>query len=110
MDADQLAEYRKKRLSDLADKYGGKKALGQALGYTDGAYVGQMIRGDRPITEKFLRQVEQHIPALAGWFAARDLLDQSARYSRVSEVDAADPDLPRGRPGPPSAAVSATGG
>lgn len=70
MDADQLAEYRKKRLSDLADKYGGKKALGQALGYTDGAYVGQMIRGDRPITEKFLRQVEQHIPALAGWFDA----------------------------------------
>ena len=70
MDADQLAEYRKNRLSHLADKYGGKKALGQALGYTDGAYVGQMIRGDRPITEKFLRQVEQHIPALAGWFDA----------------------------------------
>jgi phage repressor protein C with HTH and peptisase S24 domain len=70
MDADQLAEYRKQRLTDLADKYGGKKALGLALGHRDGAYIGQMTRGERPITEKFLLQVEQQMPTLKGWFDA----------------------------------------
>lgn len=33
---------------------GGKASLGRALGYRDGAFVGQMLRGERPITEKTL--------------------------------------------------------
>lgn len=50
MDADQLAEYRKNRLSHLADKYGGKKALGQALGYTDGATYLQSLAAEMQAT------------------------------------------------------------
>lgn len=40
------------RLKIACDRVGGKAALGRALGYKDGAFVGQMLRGDRPITEK----------------------------------------------------------
>ena len=45
-------EERVKRLKIACERMGGKAALGRALGYKDGAFVGQMLRGDRPITEK----------------------------------------------------------
>lgn len=45
-------EERIKRLEVACERMGGKAALGRALGYKDGAFVGQMLRGDRPITEK----------------------------------------------------------
>jgi len=43
---------RKELLSQAAALLGGKSALGRRLGFRDGAFVGQMIRGERPITEK----------------------------------------------------------
>lgn len=61
-------EWRKKRLSDLALHVGGKAALGRLLGYKDGAFVRQMIAGERPITEKTIRAVHEK-PGLSGWFA-----------------------------------------
>lgn len=62
-------EWRRKRLDELALKYGGKAALGRALGYRDGAFVRQMIAGERPISEKTIRAVHE-LPGCEGWFNA----------------------------------------
>lgn len=64
-------EWRKRRLEELAARVGGKAALGRLLGYKDGAFVRQMIAGERPITEKTIRAVHEK-PGLSGWFAAAD--------------------------------------
>lgn len=64
-----LQEWRRQRLNALADKMLGKAALGRALGYRDGAYVGQMISGLRPITEKTIAAAEA-LPGARGWFSA----------------------------------------
>lgn len=47
---------------------GNKAALGRALGYRDGAFVGQMLRGERPISEKTISQIHA-LPGGAGWFS-----------------------------------------
>lgn len=60
-------EWRKKRLADLADQMGSKAALGRALGYKSGAFVRQMIEGERPITEKTIEAVHA-MPGYAHWF------------------------------------------
>lgn len=64
-------EWRKKRMQDLADKFDGNAPLGRALGYKDGAYVRQMIAGERPITEKTVAKAEK-LKGCAGWFAAHE--------------------------------------
>lgn len=61
-------EWRRARLQELADKVGGKAALGRLLGYRDGAFVRQMIAGERPITEKTIRAVHEK-PGLSRWFS-----------------------------------------
>lgn len=45
--------WRRERLRALAEHvdFGGKAGLGRALGYKDGAFVGQMLNGLRPIVE-----------------------------------------------------------
>lgn len=48
---------RRERVERAADRVGGKAELGRLLGYKDGAFVGQMIRGTRPVTEKTLRRL-----------------------------------------------------
>lgn len=72
MDGDR-AQWRKDRLKALAAKMGGQAELGRRLGYRDGAYIGQMITGTRPITEKTIEACEAlRTPAgepLRGWFA-----------------------------------------
>lgn len=70
MDLQRLAKFRRQRLQAFVDlKYEGSKAqLGRALGYRDGAFVGQMIRGERPITEKTINQIHA-LPGGKGWFA-----------------------------------------
>lgn len=45
---------RRRRLEVAVERLGSKANLGRRLGYKDGAFVGQMIRADRPITEKTL--------------------------------------------------------
>jgi len=71
MDKDQVFDYRKAKLQEFIDvKFqGSKAALGRALGYRDGAFVGQMLRGDRPITEKTIAQI-QSLAAGKGWLIA----------------------------------------
>jgi hypothetical protein len=69
----ETIEFRKSRMQALAKKFGGNASLGRLLGYRDGAYVGQMISGVRPITEKTIRLIE----ALRGckdWFSSSGLV------------------------------------
>lgn len=65
------------RLQDLVrDKYEGNKAsLGKALGYNDGSYVGQLLSGKRPITEKTVDAIEKKTHN-RGWFADTSSADQ----------------------------------
>lgn len=46
---------------------GNLNAFGRRMGFKDGSYVGQMLRGTRPITEKFVHKLES-IPQMSGWF------------------------------------------
>lgn len=63
-----ISEHRKARLAALAQKHGGNAALGRKLEFRDGAYIGQMIKGQRPITEKFIAAAEK-LPGCNGWFS-----------------------------------------
>lgn len=63
-----LSEWRRQRLAALAEKRGGKAALGRMLGYKDGAFIGQMIRGERPITEKTIDAWSMLLPGIEEWF------------------------------------------
>lgn len=67
MSAEELVVFHRRRLAELAEECGGKTALGKALGFVDGAYIGAMIRGDRPITLKTIQLIEA-LPHRAGWF------------------------------------------
>ena len=60
-------EDRRQRLERAAERVGGKAQLGRVLGYKDGAFVGQMIRGERPISEKTIRQLIE-VPHLSDLF------------------------------------------
>jgi hypothetical protein len=68
MDLDELLMWRRERLQALASKLGGNAALGRRLGYKDGAFVGQMIKGLRPITEKTIQTIHEMSEA-RGWFS-----------------------------------------
>lgn len=68
MDEEAIQKWRQTRMKDLAKKIGGNAALGRKLGYQDGAFVGQMIGGVRPITEKTVLAAEA-LSGCAGWFA-----------------------------------------
>lgn len=67
MRIEDVQEWRRKRLQDAVEHAGTKVALGKALGYKDGSYIGQMLRGVRPIDEKTVLAIEQ-LPRLKGWF------------------------------------------
>lgn len=60
-------KWRQKRLTDLAREKGGNASLGRLLGFNDGAYIGQMISGHRPITEKLIEKVHA-LHGMSGWF------------------------------------------
>lgn len=48
------------RLQIASDRVGGDAPLGRLLGYKDGAFIGQMLRGEKPITEKTIKKILQH--------------------------------------------------
>lgn len=52
--------YRRQRLTELLDRHyaGNKSELGRALGLKSGAFVRQMIDGERPITEKTVTKIK----------------------------------------------------
>jgi hypothetical protein len=57
-------------LVDHADFGGSRAALAEALGYKSGAYIRQLIDGERPITEKLIAKIEGlRGGKLRGWFA-----------------------------------------
>lgn len=68
MDGDTTL-WRIERLQAAIDRLdeGNLNAFGRRMGFKDGSYIGQMLRGTRPITEKFIRKVES-IPNMVGWF------------------------------------------
>lgn len=74
------ADARRVVLERASERMGGKSELGRALGYRDGAFVGQMIRGERQITEKTLR-------ALAELRSMQHLLDDGANNVRMAEPE-----------------------
>ena len=71
MGKNEIKTYRQARLQAFLDeKYEGNKArLGRALGYRDGALVGQMLSNPqiRPITEKTIDKIHD-LPGGFGWF------------------------------------------
>lgn len=67
MDEQAIQEWRAKRLAAMVAREGGKAPAGRKLGYRDGAFVGQMLRGDRPITEKTVLAAHA-LSGYAGWF------------------------------------------
>lgn len=62
-------QFRIERLRDLlTTKFeDNKAALGRALGYSSGAFVRQMLEGERPITEKTVDRVHE-LPGCTNWF------------------------------------------
>ena len=60
-------QWRRERLAELADIKGGRAALGRMLGLTSGAFIRQMIDGERPITEKTIKAIHK-LEGCAGWF------------------------------------------
>lgn len=63
--------WRRARLDALAqhEEFAGRAALGRALGYKDGAFIRQMIQGERPITEKTIHAVDSlRGGRFRGWF------------------------------------------
>jgi hypothetical protein len=67
MDADERDQWRRKRMRLAKAKAGSAVALGKLLGYKNGAHVGQMISGHRPITEKTIEAIHA-LEGYAGWF------------------------------------------
>jgi len=67
MNTEELQLKRRGRLEAAAEKAGGKAQLGRLLGYKDGAYIGQMLRGERPIKEDTVLKLESK-PGFRGWF------------------------------------------
>jgi len=51
----------------LAERFNTITELGVALGHKNGAFIGQMISGHRPISEKTVRKVHA-IRGFRGWF------------------------------------------
>lgn len=81
---EELQAFRRSRLAAALHKHGGDKtAFGQALGYASGAYVRQMIEGERPISEKTVAKVEA-LHGFRNWFA---------RPERPPLVSAAGPEV-----------------
>lgn len=74
---DAVYEARRVNMLLLVEQFGGTSALGEALGYTSGSFISQLI-GDPPkrkLTEVVARDVETKLRLAAGW------LDTSPRVT-----------------------------
>lgn len=69
MDEAELILWRIERLQAAIDRLdeGNLNSFGRRMGWKDGSYVGQMLRGARAISEKFIRRFETDT-GLTGWF------------------------------------------
>ena len=76
-------QWRRERLAELAKIKGGRAALGRLLGLTSGAFIRQMIDGERPITEKTIKAIH-NLEGCRGWF---DLKAKTPPPSPASKED-----------------------
>ncbi|MBA9854460.1 hypothetical protein DEE91_00915 [Ralstonia pickettii] len=69
MNEKEIQEWRVQRLKAAVDKVadGNVTAFGKRLGYKDGAFVRQMLSGNRPVSEKTIRTIEE-LPGMSQWF------------------------------------------
>ena len=60
MDESQIQEQRRVRLADAVDRLcgGNVAAFGRLLGYRSGAFVRQMLLGNRAVSDKTVRRIE----------------------------------------------------
>lgn len=70
----ELQKWRIERLRAAIDKVanGNKTEFGRRLGYRDGAFIRQLLSGDRAIREKTITSIET-LPGMKGWFLDPDL-------------------------------------
>lgn len=69
-------QYRRRRLEELTQHqdFGGTSGLAAAAGWANGNYVRQLIRGNRPITEKTIEKLESlRGSKFKGWFSSSPL-------------------------------------
>lgn len=98
MNESEIQVKRIERLAAMVEREGGKAAAGRKLGYRDGAFVGQMLRGERPITEKTVLAVHG-LSGYAGWFAhpgsasGAETNPASAPHAGPSEIDGDHADM-----------------
>ncbi|MFC4623526.1 helix-turn-helix transcriptional regulator [Comamonas nitrativorans] len=80
MDESQIQELRRARLADAIQKMcnGNVTAFGRLLGYSGGAYVRQMLLGNRAVSEKTVRHIEG-LRGMHGWFSLTAMHDDMAR-------------------------------
>lgn len=78
-------QWRRNRLQEMAVKFGSNAELGRKLGYADGAYVRQMIAGERPITEKTIRKAEA-LPECRGWFSSAGQTQEAEVVGRAANL------------------------
>lgn len=81
--SDQLQTQRRERLAAAAKRAGGNAALGKLLGYRDGAFVGQMLRGERPITEGTVAKLHS-CRGWRGWFEALNEAGEQGQIDALS--------------------------
>lgn len=83
---DDLEKLRIERLNALCLKVGGKAACGRLLGYADGAFVGHMLRGIRPITEKTINKIHSMGGEFEHWFDRENAFDATSLTETISLV------------------------
>ncbi len=89
--------WRRARLAALAEHedFRGRAALGRAIGYKDGAYVRQMIDGERAISEKTVTAIEtMRGGKFRGWFDKPEREDDGIRFSVIDATSDGPPAPP----------------
>lgn len=66
---DAVYAARRANLFVLADQHGGRKGLGDALGYTNGSYISQLLADPptRNVSETTAREIENKLGLAEGW-------------------------------------------
>jgi hypothetical protein len=65
-------DWRRARLREAVIRHGSQAALGRALDLSSGAYIRQMLAGERAISEKTIEAIEA-LPGMDGWFSRGSL-------------------------------------
>lgn len=89
MNKELVQKHRRERLEALAAEFGGYAALGRALGFRDGAFISQMCKGKRNITEDFVTTCHQ-MPKYEDWFFACTGVFTSELVLHLKELPQAD--------------------